>query len=154
MAWSTGRGGQFPADGTGTRHGRNPWPPTPALGHRIPGLDGRGPTQTHTHALISLFPGKQMQEVLWLLPSPFFTPLRPRSGLLLQPCPTPCPVSPCEVPGDARGAHAGAGRAVLRCASSPVPPSGIFAPPPEAWRQPGQTRPFTHYPPRIPTTIP
>lgn len=80
-------GGQFPADGTGTASGRSPRPPTSALGHRIPGFGGRGPTQTRTHSHVHLFfPGNKCRKLSGCFPPPSFAPLRPHSGLLLQPC--------------------------------------------------------------------
>lgn len=111
----------------------------------------RGPAQPIT-ALGHSIPGNKCRKLSGCSCPPSYTPLKPTSGLLLQPCLCPSPVSPCEVPGDTPGAHAGAAPSTLPCVA--LPTSGIFSSPPEVWKGPGQTGPFTHHSYRIPITIP
>lgn len=74
-------GSEFLADATGTGHSRGQCCP-----HSILGLVGED-TPPHT----CLFPWKQMQEALWLLPSPSYTPLRqPVGSSSAPPLPPSC----------------------------------------------------------------
>ncbi|KAF6344875.1 hypothetical protein mRhiFer1_010251 [Rhinolophus ferrumequinum] len=142
---------EFPAGATGTGSGGGPALPVPALGHSIPALHGRGPIQTNMHAHLS-FPGNKCRKLVGCSLPSSYVPLKPTSGLLLQPCLCPSPVPPCEVPGDAPGAHAGEVSSTLLCVA--LPTSGIFPPPPEAWKGRGHTRPFTHHSYHTPIAIP
>ena len=124
--------------------------PAPAFGSQHPwAWPERTSSDTYPHTLTSLFLWKQMQEALWLLP-----PLFLHSWETNQWTPPPAlpPPSPCEAPGDAHGARAGGAPSTLLCI--PFSTSGIFSPPPEAWKQPGQTRPFARHSHHVPTTIP
>lgn len=121
--------------------------PAPALGSQHPRA---WPVQTHTPIRSPLsFSGSKCRKLFGCSLPPSYTPGKPTSGLLLQPCLRP---SPCEAPGDAHGARAGGAPSTLLCI--PFSTSGIFSPPPEAWKQPGQTRPFARHSHHVPTTIP
>lgn len=134
-------GSEFPADATGTGHSRGRCCP-----HSIPGLGGRGHTPRSSPSL-ETNAGSSLAA-----PFPFLPSSQTTSGLLLQPRLCPPPVSPCEVLGGAPGAQAGEAPSAVLCTA--LPTSGIFSPPPEAWKGPGQTGPFTHHPHHTPITIP
>lgn len=118
-----------------------------ALGHASLRLAGGTSPDRRAHTLTS-FPGHRCRKLFGCSLPPSYTLFRPTSGLLLQPCPPPA--SLCQVPGDApehrlvRPWHP-----AVPC---PPPTSGVLSPPPEAWKGPGRTRPFTHHSHRTPHT--
>lgn len=100
-------------------------------------LAGEDPDK-HSHMLLSLFPWKQMQEVLGHSLLHSYTPLRLTGGLLLRPASALTHV-PCEVPGPED--HMLVGHWHFLSTARGV----------EGTRQ---ARPFTCHPHHIPTTIP
>lgn len=87
----------FPADAPGTGHGRSPATHTHSGSQHPWAWRERTSPDEPTLMLISLSLSlrKQMQDALRLPPPPYYTPLRPPSRRLLQPChlcPSPCPI--------------------------------------------------------------
>lgn len=66
---------------------------------------------------------------------------------------SPASVPPLVKPQEMPTEHMLVAHPALRSAF-PFSTSGSFSPPPEAWKQPGQTRPFARHSHHIPTAIP